>query len=918
MARKKAMASKCYRGNSPTHSPGGGLAKAQYRWGKFLAAYTVLFLVTFVLACSPFFAEGRTLIWSASDGHTQHYPALAYIGRYLRQLAWNFLHGDFSIPLFDLSLAMGGDVISTLNYYGFGDPLNLLSVFTPTHYIEGLYNFLVMLRLYLAGLSFCYLCAYHKKPLSHALAGALIYVFSGYMTYSAFAHPFFLNPMIQLPLLLVGIDMVIRGKRPFVFILSVFYAAVCGFYFLYIMTVLLGIYTLIRFWACYGQRRVRAFFCMVGRIIGTYALGIGLGGVIFFPAVIGFLTSSRSSAAAAERNYFFYSWEYYRNSLFKLVAPPGSWDALTVAALAFFAVLLLLGKRRRYRTLKLLLAACVLLYVLPLGGYVLNGFSYPVQRWTFAAALLLAYVTVELLPDLLGMEMGQQLICLGATVLYAAFVFLCALVRNIYNVVGVAMLAITLAVLFVGKELRREQGKQALALALCIGMVAGNTGVNVMFKLARGQGGAISQHKEWGEETQLLETAIELDAQPYLKNMEGRMDSSSFSLNMGAVWHVPNMYTYWSVMDQGVSRFGRETEDAARRYASYVSYGVHERTGIEALFSTKYFIERKDREQYVPYGYDLLAETKQGNLVYENRYALPWGYTYDSYMTDDSLTGQNGLTIAQAMLQHIVLEDDMSAVPVGVAEDESWRLEYSVRENGDITWEDGILTVGKNNAVMTLEFQMPPGVEGYLRLQGMDLSESGLKTSDLKVTCNNVSRIISATGPTYTWYAGQENYLAHLGYSDEARTICTITFPKKGTYGLEDLQFFALPMDKYPTWIEALRTEPLENIQWATNRVSGTLDISKNKILCMSIPYSRGWTATVDGEKVDILRGNYMFLCVSLEAGHHDVVFTYCSPGLKVGMAAFALSLGVVLYLVARDKGKRRKNEPDHRCCALL
>ena len=224
---------------------------------RFLAVYTALFILTFLLSYSPFLQEGKTLIWSNNDGRTQHYPTLVYVGRYLRQIVLNLLHGELAIPLFDLNLAMGSDVIATLNYYGLGNPLYLLSAFVPTRYTEYLFNALIVLRIYLAGLSFSALCAYHGKPQSHALVGALMYSFSGYMIFSVLHHPYFAEPMIQLPLLLIGIDQVIRRKRPFVFILSVFYSALCGFYFLYMMTLMLGAYTLVRFFDCYQRERVK-------------------------------------------------------------------------------------------------------------------------------------------------------------------------------------------------------------------------------------------------------------------------------------------------------------------------------------------------------------------------------------------------------------------------------------------------------------------------------------------------------------------------------------------------------------------------------------------------------------------------------------------------------------------------------------
>lgn len=47
-------------------------------------------------------------------------------------------------------------------------------------------------------------------------------------------------------------------------------------------------------------------------------------------------------------------------------------------------------------------------------------------------------------------------------------------------------------------------------------------------------------------------------------------------------------------------------------------------------------------------------------------------------------------------------------------------------------------------------------------------------------------------------------------------------------------------MEPYAEKIEKLREEPLENIVIGTNRVTGDINLSRNKILCLGIPYSTG------------------------------------------------------------------------------
>ena len=91
------------------------------------------FSAAFLLAYSPFLQDGKSFIWK-NDGRNVHYPTLVYIGRYFRQIILNLRQGKFAVPLFDLCIGTGNDIISTLNKDGFGDPLNLLAVFIATVY----------------------------------------------------------------------------------------------------------------------------------------------------------------------------------------------------------------------------------------------------------------------------------------------------------------------------------------------------------------------------------------------------------------------------------------------------------------------------------------------------------------------------------------------------------------------------------------------------------------------------------------------------------------------------------------------------------------------------------------------------------------------------------------------------------------
>lgn len=129
---------------------------------EFYIVYTVVFLLIALFLYLRFYLNGKSLVWS-HDGVPQHLNSLSYYGRYLRGILYTiFVEHRFRYQCGIFILAMDSDILTTLHYYVIGDPLTLLSVFCPSSKTEILYEFLIFLRIYLAGIAFSRYCFYHK------------------------------------------------------------------------------------------------------------------------------------------------------------------------------------------------------------------------------------------------------------------------------------------------------------------------------------------------------------------------------------------------------------------------------------------------------------------------------------------------------------------------------------------------------------------------------------------------------------------------------------------------------------------------------------------------------------------------------------------------------------------------------------
>ena len=76
-----------------------------------------------------------------------------------------------------------------------------------------------------------------------------------------------------------------------------------------------------------------------------------------------------------------------------------------------------------------------------------------------------------------------------------------------------------------------------------------------------------------------------------------------------------------------------------------------------------------------------------------------------------------------------------------------------------------------------------------------------------------------------------------------------------------------------------LGEEALENVKMGTNEITGDISVSERKALVLSVPYSKGFTAYVDGKETKLQKANTMFMALELEPGSHEIRLTYCWNG---------------------------------------
>ena len=281
------------------HAPG----RRQGR-GALVLAYTALFALLMGIWAAIFALNGQSFI-QYGDTLKQHYPFLVYYGRWLRQAARCVLTGA-AVPTWDFSIGYGADIITTLSYYGLGDPLDLLAAFVPGRWTEQLLEGLIVLRLYLAGLAFMAFSRRHGNSRFGTLLGALAYVFSAWPIQAGLIEPVFLVPMYCFPLMLLGADDLFEGRSPVLYIAAIALTALSNFLFFYMAAVLLVLYAIAVYSKRYGAKNLRTLPPLLAKFIGFALVGIAISAVTLLPTAQELFGSARFGLTRETAPYPFY------------------------------------------------------------------------------------------------------------------------------------------------------------------------------------------------------------------------------------------------------------------------------------------------------------------------------------------------------------------------------------------------------------------------------------------------------------------------------------------------------------------------------------------------------------------------------------------------------------------------------------
>ena len=760
-------------------------------------------------------------------------------------------------------IGLGVNFAAIYAYY-LASPLNLLLAFCPQEHVLEFMAAGIVLRIALCGLSMCWYMLHHVRSntMTAAFAG-IFYALSGYIS-AYYWNIMWLDCIALFPLICLGVEKLIRDRRGLLYVISLGACIWTNYY----ISMMVCVFMVIYFAMMLIMERPGSLKAVAGAALrfGFYSLlAGGLAAVVILPGVM----TLKSTAAATTtfpqtvQHYFSCIDMIARHMLFvKNEEGLDHWPNIYCGVAVIPLVVLWLRSECICLKEKLVYGLAMLLFLASFALNVLNymwhGFHYPNSlpaRMSFIYIFLVLYACGRALD---GLEAYTRKDINKAFAFALLFVALCQKIvtDDAFTWDVFYATAGCLALYWMLMSLRRDTHLRRVVLTLVtLGVVAAEAALNMSST-------SITTVKR---STYLADNAFVRNVVAYA--YENDPDFYRFekvtrkTKDDGAWMNFRSVSIFSSVTDAGISDFFKDMgcESSVNAYSITGSTPF-----VDALLDVRYGIYSQ-----TPSDPQLELVDQSGDIyLYRNPYTLPLGFC-----------------VSQNLLDNWIID---TGSPIHTHNDicDVCGIEERMLEKVDGDNAGSIFTAS--------------------------VTQTGLyyAYSDSTSTKNVTSRI---DGETRTYSNLNRGYLMELGYL-EAGTDIELTATDDTSINVRLYRFNYEALKKVT---EYLGSAPMKITGFDDTHIEGRVTAAKDgSVLFTTIPYEKGWSVYVDGERAEATEIYDSFIGVKLNAGEHSISFSYEPEGWRTGIYISLASLAVlgvaaVVTVIRRRRGNAEAQAED-------
>ena len=723
---------------------------------------------------------------------------------------------------------LGSDFVGAYAFYTLGSPFFWVTLIFPNSFVPYLMGPLLILKFAFAALTgYMYIRRFTKTSYAASLGG-LLYAFSGFSIYNIFFNHFH-EAIIVFPLLLLSIELLITEIRRGVFALAVAFCAITNYFFFFGMVIFCIIYFFVRLYSKAIKVKITRFWAFVFEAI----LGVALASVLLVPALNAVMGNERISRILMGWNGITYGKEQiYLYVIQSFFFPPDiparpvffpeanvKWSSvagwLPVFSMTGFFTWFKLREKSWQKRLLAICALCALVPILNSAFYAFNTSYY--ARWFYMPVLIIALATVMLAEDKkVDFSYGLK----WTTAITLAFVLVIGffpqtvtengkeeLIFGLYtqdsngtyalrfwttSIIAIICLVVQKLLFIARQKSHTKFYMGAIACVCAVSIVYGNVFI------------ATGRMHSYEVKDVVIDSLIEGEVN-LPDDSEYRIDVYDGVDNTGMYLGLPSINAFHSVVSPSIMEF-YDYIGVERSVASRPDTDV---PAIRSLLSVKYLLNRTDGDSFIDEdgetlmpGFEYL-KTSGNYYVYENQNYVPYGFSYDYYMSYKFCDDYSESLRSQLMLKAILLTDDQ------------------IEKYGD-----------------------------YM---------------------TNVEEL--------RYQSSYDDSIVSLNFNDNSISVDAA----------------------------ALRQTAAEEFKVDNKGFSARVTRDKKSLVFFSVPYDKGWTATVNGKAVNVEKVNAGFMAIAVDEGVSWIRFDYQNPGLALGVSVtLGAAIIFIIYMIVSSYYKKR------------
>ena len=294
------------------------------------------------------------------------------------------------------------------------------------------------------------------------------------------------------------------------------------------------------------------------------------------------------------------------------------------------------------------------------------------------------------------------------------------------------------------------------------------------------------------------------------------------------------------------------------------------------------------------------GDIKDQNLpitVTENEYALPVNYLANNRIQELELTENDPFAAQTELLNALLGKNYQYYERIYDMDMDTLNLTQGSTTDGHHSF--AVVTSGQT-ASLTYNFDMPKTGDLFMYLPS-------IYERTININLNGESK--------GQYFEGDNNYMRNFGEFQQGEHITVVlTLTKENLY-FREAQFAVMDKEQVKNALDELRELNsdtncyLENTTYVVTEVNCDTD----RTLFTTIPEEKGWTVYVDGKKIDYTITVDALIAVPLTAGYHKVEMKFTAAGypaaVMLSLAGVIIFAGLIILWLKRspeDRAQRR------------